>query len=245
MAPKKFRQLIILNLIIIIANIAIFSKAFLGLSLLTGSVLSMSLAWFTLIGSVGLFSYGNMSLLKKPESHQLIAAKVNNLDDCVAVFEEAIKNGDVFDKDILKNLEQIRRFKRKQRTIKDMLLQKFAINELTYQKFSNVLNEVENVIYMNMRSVLNRIAAFDIEEYESLQKRGFPPNEVSDEKMQIYNEFINFVKNATKTNENILLKLDKLLLEISKYNSVDGGEIDNLPAIREMDELIKNAKLYK
>ena len=96
-----------------------------------------------------------------------------------------------------------------------------------------------------MRSILNKIAAFDVEEYESLQKRGFPANEVSEEKMNIYNEYISFVKNATKTNEDILLKLDKVLLEISKYNSLEDGDIKSLPAIVEIDELIKNAKLYK
>ena len=117
-------------------------------------------------------------MLKKPETHKLVASNLNSLDDCISVFEEAIKNGDVFDKYILKNLEQIRRFNKKRRTIKDILLQKFAVNELTYQKFSSVLTEVENVIYLNMRSILNKMAAFDVEEYEDLQKRGFPSNEV-------------------------------------------------------------------
>ena len=245
MAPKKLRQLILLNTLIVVADIAVFSKAFLGFAFLTGTTLSMSIAWFTALASTFAFFRGNISLLKKPETHQLIAQKVNSLDDCVSVFEEAIKNGDVFDKDILKNLEQIKRFKKKQRTIKEILLQKFAVNELTYQKFTNVLTEVENIIYMNMRSILNKIAAFDIEEYEDLQKRGFPANEVSYEKMSIYSEYINFVKDATKTNEDILLKLDKMLLEISKYNSLGEGDINEFPAIKEMDELIKNANLYR
>ncbi len=245
MTPKKLRKIFLLNALIVIANIAVFSKAFLGFSLLAGSTLAMSIAWFSVVASVFSFFKFNTMLLKKPETHKLIAQKINCLDDCVLVFEEAIQNGDVFDDDIMNNLNQIKRFKRKQRTIKDILLQKFAINELTYQKFNNVLGEVENVIYMNMRSILNKIAAFDVDEYESLQKRGFPPSEVSEEKMEIYNEYISFVKNATKTNEEILLKLDKMLFEISKYNSLDGGDVSRLPAMVEMDELIKNAKLYK
>ena len=245
MAPKKLRQLILLNLIIIILNIGIFSKAFLGLSLLTGSVLGMSVAWFTVVSTIFAFGYGNTKLLKKPETHKLVGTNVNSLDDCVSIFEEAIKNGDVFDRDIYKNLNQIKRFKKKQKTINDILLQKFAINELTYQKFTNVLADVENVIYANMRSILNKIAAFDIDEYEDLQRRGFPKSEVSDEKMSIYSEYINFVKNATKTNEDIILKLDKMLLEISNYNSLDGGDINELPAIKDLDELIQNAKLYR
>ena len=78
-----------------------------------------------------------------------------------------------------------------------------------------------------------------------MQNKGFPPNEVSEEKMQIYYEYIAYVKQATSTNEEILLKLDKLLFEISQYNVLKGGDIQKLPAIVEIDELIKNAKFYK
>ena len=60
--------------------------------------------------------------------------------------------------------------------------------------------------------------------------------------MQIYNEYLNFVKNATITNENILLKLDKMLFEISRYNSLESGEVMELPALAEMDELIKKVE---
>ena len=42
-----------------------------------------------------------------------------------------------------------------------------------------------------------------------------------------------------------MLKLDKMLLEISRYNSLEDGDVRKLPALAEMDELIKNAKLYK
>jgi hypothetical protein len=245
MTPKKWLKIFLLNLGIAMANIIVFSKAFLGLSLIAGSTLAMTTAWFTLLASCGGFFYFNNKLLTPTSTYTLIAEKIHSIDDCVGVFEEAIKNGDVFDEDILKNLDQIKRYKRKRKTINEILDQKFSPNEITHQKFKKVLDEVEEVMYLNMRSILNKMAAFDVEEYESLQKKGFPANEVSEEKMNIYNEYIYFVKSATKTNEDILLKLDKVLLEISRYNSIENGDIKNLPAIVEMDELIKNAKLYK
>ena len=245
MTPKKIIKLIITNLIIIISNIAVFSKAFLGFSLFTGGALAMSVGWFTLIASIFSFSYFNRKILTQKSTYTLISQSVKSLDDCVGVFEEAMQNGDVFDKNIIKNLNQLKRFKRKSKTIREILVQKFSPQELTYQKFDNVLNEVENILYLNMRSILNKIAAFDVEEYEILQKKGFPENEISEEKMQIYNEYLNFVKNATETNEKILLKLDKMLFEVSRYNSLENGEIMELPALAEMDELIKNANLYE
>lgn len=245
MSPKKIWQLLITNLSIAIANIAVFSSAFLGFSLVTGSALSMSIAWFTIVASAFSFFYFNKKILVTYETYKLMDDNVNTLDDCVKVFEEAIQNGDVFDKDILKNLDQVKRFKRKKKTIKEIILQKFSSQELTFKKFESVLDGVENIMYLNMRSILNKIAAFDVEEYETMQKKGFPKNEVSEEKMSIYNEYLDFVKNATKTNEDILLKLDKMLFEVSKYNSLEDGEVKELPAIIEMDELINNAKFYK
>ena len=246
MNPKNIKKILLLNSIIIVANILLFSKAFLGLSFIAGSILSRSIAYFAVIATIYLFFNYNIKYLKKPpETRKMLSNNINSLDDCIQVFEVAIEHGDVFDEDCLKNIEQIKRFKRKKTTITDLLSQKFSKEELTYQKFSSVINNVENVMFLNMRSILNKIAAFDIEEYETLQKRGFPPSEISKEKLEIYNEYLNFVKQATKSNEDILLKLDKILFEITRYNSIDGQDVLELSAVKEMDELIKNAKLYK
>ena len=242
MSSKKIFLLALVNLSIVLFNFIIFSNAFLGFSLTEGSTFSMSVAWFSIVASVFSFFKLNGKLLKKVDNYALLSKKMENLDDCVNVFEEAIQNGDVFDEDILVNLEQINRFRRKKNTIRELLLQKFLSKELTYQKFDNVLNNVEEVFYLNMRSILNKIAAFDVEEYENYQKKGI---QVSEEKKKIYNEYIKFVKNATKMNEDILLKLDKMLYEITRYNSLEDDDIKEFPAIVEIDELIQNAKLYK
>ncbi len=245
MSPKKIIQLILLNTLIIIANISVFSNAFLGFSLFAGTTLKMSIGWFTMIASLFSFTYFNKQILAQKATYTLVANNVNSLDDCVGVFEEAMQNGDVFDKNILKNINQLKRFRKKETTIREILLQKFSPQELTYQKFDSVLNKVEDTLYLNMKSILNKMAAFDVEEYESLQKKGFPKNEVSEEKMQIYDEYLDFIKNATNINEDILLKMDKMLLEISRYNSIENNEVKELPALTELDELIENANLYK
>lgn len=244
MSSKKKRQLLILNSLIIIINIAIFSNLFLGFSLFKGTVLTIGASWLTVIGSVFAFFKGNLHILKKEEMH-LLAQDVKTLDDCISVFQEAIYNGDVFDENIEKNMDQIKRFKRKYNTIHDILLQKFSADEMTYQKFNDVLKEVEKVIYMNMRSIINKISAFDMEEYENILKNKIDRKTIPQEKLDIYDKYIKFVNESTNINEEILLKLDKMILEISQYNTIDGGDIKKMPAIIEMDELIQNAKRYK
>ena len=56
---------------------------------------------------------------------------------------------------------------------------------------------------------------------------------------------MNFLKAATEDNEQILLKLDKLLLEISGLNSVESGQLEQMTGMIEIDNLIKQAKYYK
>ena len=244
MSSKKKFQLFLLNGVIVIINIIAFSNAFFGFSLLKGNFLNIIISWLTILISVFAFFYGNLHILKKEEIH-ILAQDVKTLNDCIPVFEEAIYNGDVFDENITKNIDQIKRFTRKYNTIKDILLQKFSADEMTFQKFNDVLKEVENVLYMNMRSILNKISAFDVEEYERISKNNINRQAISQEKLDIYNKYIQFVNDSTNINEDIILKLDKMILEISNYNTIDGGDIKKMPAIIEMDELIKNAKLYK
>ncbi len=244
MSNKKKWKLFLLNMFIILLNILLFSKAFLGLTLFAGSALTLSLSWTAVITSAVAFVMGNKSLLK-PSETRLLTQGMHSLSDCIPVFREAIHNGDVFDENIVKAIEQIKRFERKQATIHDLLLQKFSPDEISFQMFSGVLQEIENVIYVNMRSILNKLSAFDMDEYENMQRPGFQEDEFAQERMSIFREYIDFVNNAVKVNEDILLKLDRLLLEISRYNSLEDGDVQKLPAMMEMDELIKNANQYK
>ena len=244
MSFKKKVKLLILNSIIVIVNVILFSKPFLGFSLLKGSYITIAISWLDLFISSLIFVKGNLYILRKSEIH-ILAKEVKNLNDCISIFQEAIYNGDVFDDNIIKNIEQIKRFSRKYNTINDMLLQKFSEDEITYKKFNDVLNGVQNVIYINMKSILNKISAFDEDEYINIINNKEKQQTISQEKLEIYNKYIDFVNESTNINEEILLKLDKMILEISKYNTIDGGDIKKMPVIMEMDELIKNAKLYK
>lgn len=244
MGKKRIMQLVMFNGAIVLINTLLFSDALLGLNMFAGSAFSVSLAWTVVLLSAAVFAVGNWKLLQKKET-RILTKNIHTLSDCIAALNIAIQNGDVFDDDILKNIAQIKRFWRKQNTIKDILLQKFSADEMSYQKFSGVLQNVENAIGVNVRSILNKIAAFDMEEYEEMQRTGHQGDAFYAQKQAIFNEYITFVNNATKANDDILLKLDKMLLEISRYNSLEDGDVQKLPAIIEMDELIKNANLYK
>ena len=244
MSMKRKVLLFLLNFCIALVNIFLFSNAFLGLKLLSGTAFSIAASWTAVVLSGVVFITGNKALLATKETRFLMQG-MNTLEDCLSVFKQALQNGDAFDEYILQNMEQIKRFRRKYDTIHDLLKQKFSESELSYQKFSGVLLEVERVVFMNMRSILNKIAAFDMDEYETMIQKGVSQDALSQEKLKIFNDYIHFVRKATNANEDIILKLDKLLLEISRYNSLEGGDVQKLPAMVEMDALIHNANLYQ
>ena len=145
-------------------------------------------------------------------------------------------------------IDQIERLQKKNKTIRDILLQIFSASEISYKKFDAVIAEVEKIFFMNIRSILNKLNAFDEEDYNFIRKKyeaGAISQQFMEEKFKVYDEYITFVKAATEDNEQILLKLDKLLLEISDLNSVESGQLEQMPGMIEIDNLIKQAKYYK
>ena len=145
-------------------------------------------------------------------------------------------------------IDQIERLQKKNKTIRDILLQIFSASEISYQKFDAVIAEVEKIFFMNIRSILNKLNAFDEEDYNFIRKKyeaGAISQQFMEEKFKVYDEYITFVKAATEDNEQILLKLDKLLLEISGLNSIESGQLEQMAGMIEIDNLIKQAKYYK
>jgi len=99
------------------------------------------------------------------------------------------------------------------------------------------------IFLSNIKAILSKINAFDEEDYERLCQKKFS-DEVIASKKNIYKEYFIFVKNAIEDNEEIIVKLDALLLEISKHSTIEAGEIENMKEIKEMDELIKKSRYY-
>ena len=244
LSVRKIRRLLLLNGGLVVAMIALFSDALIGLRLFSGSAFSLSFAWTAIVLGVLVFIGGNWRLLRT-EVPKPKLPDAPTLADSVAALTKALDHGDVFDETIHKNIEQVGRFERKRDIARKLLRQKFTAGEISDQKFSAVLRDVEAVLQLNIRSILNKIYAFDVAEYEQNPQAHYQDEALKREKLGIYHEYMDFVNSATKTNEDILLKLDKILLELSRYDSLEHSDVQKLPAMIEMDELIKHANLYK
>ncbi|MDQ1313761.1 hypothetical protein [Methanothrix sp.] len=239
-------RLLGLNLGIAAANIAVFSPGLLDVDLFGAGALEAAFGSAFLVFSGSGLVYGNYKLLSEPEKAIPIGAKSTKEDYIEALNEH--RGLKTFERNIDLLLDQIERLQKKNKTIRDILLQIFNASEISYQKFDAVIAEVENIFFKNIRSIINKLNAFDEEDYNFIKKQrnaGAFSEEIMEEKFKVYNEYIRFVKEATEDNEQILLKLDKLLLEISGLNCIESGELEQMAGMIEIDNLIKQAKYYK
>lgn len=246
MDRKKLIELLSLNLGIAATNIIIFSPGLIGLELVGASALATAFgSTFIFLSGAGLI-YGNYKLLNEPEK-VIPTNKKWTVEDYIEelnihrelkTFEETV--------DLL--LDQIERLQKKNKIIRGILLQNFSASEISYKKFNAVIAEVENIFFMNIRSIINKLKAFDEEDYNFVIKKregGAFSEQFMEEKFRVYDEYITFVKAAAEYNEQILLKLDKLLLEISGLNCIESGQLEQMAGMVEIDNLIKQAKYYK
>jgi len=245
MDRKKLIKLLSLNLGIAAANIITFSPGLIGLVWIGGSALETAFSSaFIFLSGAGLI-YGNYELLSGME--KVIPTNEWTVDDYIKALN--IHRGlKTFDNTFDLLLDQIERLQKKNKIIRDILLQIFSASEITYKRFDVVIAEVEKIFFMNIRSILNKINAFDEADYNSIRKKhesGAFSQQFMKEKFKVYDEYIAFVKGATEDNEQILLKLDKLLLEISGLNSLESSQLEQMAGMIEIDNLIKQAKYYK
>jgi hypothetical protein len=235
-----------LNLGIAAANIITFSPRLIGLELLEVSALETATGITFIFLSLAVLYIGNRKILIGPEKVSQLN-KIWTVEDYIEALN--IHMGlKTFEKTVDLLLDQIERLQKKNKTVRDILLQIFSASEMSYQKFDAVIAEVEKLFFMNIRSILSKMDAFDEKDYNFIRKKyeeGAFSRELMEEKLKVFNEYINFVKSATEDNEQILLKLDKLLLEISGLNSLESGQLEKMAVMIEIDNLIKQTKYYK
>ena len=246
MKVKRISSLLGLNIAIVMLNIIIFSPGLFNIKIDFINIFQTSIGITIIIMSFIIFIIGNYKILIK-EDNEIDISKLDDSEDYIEALKENSSKR-VFSKDIDILLEQIERMDKNQEKIDDILLQKFTVNEMSYIKFKKTITEVRDVFYINIKSVINKINIFDEQEYEKIKKdikNGKLNGKIEEQKKDMFDEYIFFVKDSIEDNEEILLKLDKFLFELSKFNSLEDGELENMSAIKDVDELINKIKFYK
>ncbi|MFC4303597.1 hypothetical protein [Cohnella boryungensis] len=244
MGIAKYIKLAGLLIAVAAANIVVLSPGFIGLRL-DGTPLSAALGVALLLASSLILAYGCYSLLFQPPI-ALPLKRIETHEDYAEALSH-FRRVKALESDIALALDQLDRIRKRLGTLLTVVNQRFDAGELSHRKFSSVILEVEKLFYLNIRSLLNRLSVFDESEFERVMGRNsgrFPPK-LLQEKRNVYNDYLSFVKSSLGANEEILLKLDKLLLEISRLDSFEFQDIEGMPCMQEIDSLIRQTKYYK
>lgn len=242
----KIMKLLGLISMVVILNIIVLSPGLLNVEIGGESVLKTAFGVTLLCISFLVVLYGSYILLFR--SPAIVAVKeLRTHEDYVTALEK-YRTAKVLKKDITLALDQLVRIEKRRNILLEILSQRFEPTELSFKKFKAISYEVEKLFYLNIRGILNKLSVFDATEF-SLLASSQRPTQFSDKLVQkktaLYNEYFAYVTGYLGANEEILLKLDKLLLEISLLDSTDYKDVEDMPCMKELDDLIKQTKFYK
>ncbi|MEK8131692.1 hypothetical protein WMW72_27675 [Paenibacillus filicis] len=229
-----------------ILNIFMFSPGLAGVEIGGESTLQTASGITLLLMSLLVLLYGSYTLLFKAPAVTPVKDMKTREDYMAAL--HSYRHVKVLKKDILLALDQVDRMDKKKGSLSAVLGQRFDPSELSYKKFNSVIDEVEKLFYLNIRSLLNKLRVFDASDFslfDSQKKTSSFSTKLMQEKTNLYNEYLNYVTGYLGANEEILLKLDKLLLEISLLDSTDYRDVEEMACMKEIDSLIKQTKFYK
>ncbi|WP_343249264.1 hypothetical protein [Diplocloster hominis] len=244
MSQKQIVKLVCLNLGIVLFNIVVFSEGMLNLWG-SQSLIVRALCITIVVVSLLVFCYGNYRIIFKGNKTQIYRKdEFAKPEDYLDVLKDSAKR--TFEDETDHMVRCIEKMMKKTEVLNVILLQYFTEGEMAYQQFQNAMRGASEIFYDNVKKMINRINLFDEEEYRNALRGTSGKAAESTEKMlKICKEHIDYVHTAIDRNEDILLKLDGLILEISKLDDMEGGTLEELPAIQEINSLIEHTKYYK
>ncbi|MBO9596628.1 MAG: hypothetical protein J7559_02230 [Cohnella sp.] len=244
---SRLMKLVLLIAGVVLVDVISLSPGLLGASIGGGSILETAFGVTLLVMSPIVLLYGSYALLLKPPVTATVRGLATQED-----FIEALRRYrsiKALKPDIAQAIDQIERLEKKKQSLFDLLARKFDPNELSYKRFSGVIHEVNRLFYQYVRGIVSRLNVFDATEYDKFagtqKKPSWLSGKLLQERAALYQEYVAYITGSIGANEEILLKLDKLLLEISRLDSTDYKAIEAMPGMREIDALIQQTKFYK
>lgn len=234
---KKFVKLIVFNFALTAIIVILYSPGIIGLSLSMANPLKSALTVFITLclSYVGIMQ--NKSILNGSGSSRrtkVLKASPADFGAC----EELLKRLEpkVFGERIDEILTLVHRMQRKTKTAREILLQYFSKTETAYIGFDEAITGVSSLFNDNVREMANHVNIFDFEEYQLLKK--------SKGDLSVHKQHMDYVDDQISENEAILKRMDALLIQVSDLldSNIDLG---TLPAMQDLENLIKYTKYYK
>lgn len=140
---------------------------------------------------------------------------------------------------------QLESFGTKKRKAEDFMKKAIGVTDGSYTYFLDILILVENKIVSTTVGILNQVILFDEQDYVRLQKdiKSNMLKETMIAKSEFFRKYIQSIDKSIDYNEELLLRLDELLMSLGNLKNINRAEIDNLSALQEIKQLINEAAI--
>jgi hypothetical protein len=172
--------------------------------------------------------------------------KILPIEEYIALLYHYVKNhGSLLRKNLTATIKHSKKFITKKQVITSNLLMHFEPDELSFQKFSTAIENINHLLAHNLNSLVIRLNSFNEDDYFEVVKQTPSQDKYYQQRLKINEEYINFVTESVDFTDSILLKMDSLQLETSKLKSLNADDIENLDVIQDINRLIEETKFYK
>lgn len=245
----KYKKIIIGDIGIGLAAVAMYSPGLLALSPFSPSILK---AGCSIIGAVVLgYSAIRLNFIDSKDKLITKVEDVDTIESCKKVLSN-IRDSKTFGKSINEVIRQLDRSKTYLEKFPQIIDVKFPKGSMSNEKFNNTVKLACDTILKNCQTFLYRIQMFNEDDYRknsSLIRSGEYqlddiPDNIQIDKNNLYKKNIDSINDVIGINEGILLKLEALSIEISNMNT-DDIHIENSNMINELEELINTTQYYK
>lgn len=141
---------------------------------------------------------------------------------------------------------KLRSFDKKFNKLMNMIEQRFGASQLTLTRFQSPIVSTRNNLIFLVKDLIRKLEAFDEKECEdniimNAHKSGSSSLVEAYEGLQ--SEYITFLSDVQLAIESASIKIDELILEMSRMNDADLQEC--IDALSDLDKVIKDTQLYR
>lgn len=242
MNRNQIKKLFVFNVGLIALELIVFSDQALGLSITGESTIQAALGITIIIMSIGIFLYGNYSLLTTPKVQTAyILEELREPKEYIEALE-SYRYKQALSEQIDFAVGQIHRLKRKKESLDAVLFQNYKENVDDIDGLKRVVDDTNSLLFENVKKILSRMSIFDDQEYMRLRNT-MSQSQVLSSRIQIYNQHISYIKALLDQNESILLEFDNLLIEVSKLGEQrDEESEEELSSLRDIVTALKQFK---
>ena len=141
---------------------------------------------------------------------------------------------------------------RKREKLYEEIGKKFSEGSLTWMKFVEVVDAASNAIAHNTALLARRIQSFDVEDYNrtsrntitGLFSRNTIPDDIKQEKRQVYELSLNDMRGIVAANERLLVELERFGIEMGQLETSASAE-KNDRLLEEVNTLVEETKYYQ